>query len=49
MIFIKNKFRKVRNYPTHRISYILREVGNITNMYTVGFVLNTPSLDFFWF
>ena len=24
--------RKVENYPTYRIPYILREVGNITNI-----------------
>ena len=25
---IKNILRKVRNYPTYRIPYILREIGN---------------------
>ena len=44
---IKNILRKVINYPTYRISYILSEVGNITNMYTVEFVLNTPPPFFF--
>ena len=34
---IKNLFREVRNYPTYnRIPYILRKVGNITNIFNMS-------------
>ena len=35
--------RKVENYPTYRIPYILREVGNITNIKKIRKVGNHPT------
>ena len=40
-ILIKDILRKVRNDPTYRISYILREIGDIKNILRkVGYYLN---------
>ena len=40
---LKNILSEVGNYPTNRISGILREVGNITNIWILGKVGNHPT------